>query len=184
MISSILEPASRFSKTVATGIRVSRNTHAPLRLSGTLSTAGHCDQSRGAMFFPPLILTFYHGLTTASFKDRHLRILPPPIKRSPPFLPLADPSRPPLGPNRRGGRWCAADFGSVSGDGRSFRCCTVGELLQDCDLGSVRAITGVCDENQSDLERLALDEFLRRNPIQRSRRATCPISPRSASRAA
>src|ERR1039457_368217 len=49
MISSILEPASRFSKTVATGIRVSRNTHAPLRLSGTLSTAGHCDQSRLAI---------------------------------------------------------------------------------------------------------------------------------------
>src|SRR5271157_5472357 len=46
MISSMLEPTSRFSKTVATGIRVSRNTHAPLRLSGTLSTAGHCDQSR------------------------------------------------------------------------------------------------------------------------------------------
>src|ERR1700726_2805607 len=80
----------------------------------------------------------------------------------------------------RGGRFCcfirvlivllsksrrrcfAADFGSVSGDGRSFRCCTVGELLQDCDLASVRAITGVCDENQNYLERLALDEFLPR----------------------
>lgn len=37
------------SKTVATGMRVSRNTHAPLRLSGTLSTAGHWDQSRIAM---------------------------------------------------------------------------------------------------------------------------------------
>lgn len=45
MISSMLEPASRFSKTVATGIRVSLNTHAPLTLPGTLSTAGHCDQS-------------------------------------------------------------------------------------------------------------------------------------------
>jgi hypothetical protein len=54
MISSTLEPTSRFSKTVATGIRVSRNTHAPLRLSGTLSTAGHCDQSRLAMFCAPL----------------------------------------------------------------------------------------------------------------------------------
>src|ERR1700675_622347 len=77
MISSILDPASRFSKTVATGIRVSRNTHAPLRLSGTLSTAGHCDQSRVAMFLPPFIFTFYHGLTTASRKDRHLRKLLP-----------------------------------------------------------------------------------------------------------
>src|ERR1035438_7253719 len=46
MISSMLEPASRFSKTVATGIRVSRNTQAPLRLSGTLSTAWQFDQSR------------------------------------------------------------------------------------------------------------------------------------------
>src|ERR1700679_853088 len=45
----MLEPTSRFSKTVATGIRVSRNTQAPLRRSGTLSTAGHCDQSRAAM---------------------------------------------------------------------------------------------------------------------------------------
>ena len=27
----------------------------------------------------------------------------------------------------------AADDGSVSGDGRNFRCCTVGELLRDCD---------------------------------------------------
>jgi hypothetical protein len=44
------EPASRFSKTVATGIRVSRNTHAPLRLSAALSTAGHWDQSRLAIF--------------------------------------------------------------------------------------------------------------------------------------
>src|SRR5579863_4574385 len=50
MISSIVAPTSRFSKTVATGIRVSLNTHAPLRLPGTLSTAGHCDQSRLAIF--------------------------------------------------------------------------------------------------------------------------------------
>src|ERR1035438_481326 len=49
MISSMLEPASRFSKTVVTGIRVSRNTQAPLRLSGTLSTAGQFDQSRLAI---------------------------------------------------------------------------------------------------------------------------------------
>jgi hypothetical protein len=73
MISSMLEPSSRFSKTVATGIRVSRNTHAPLRLSGTLSTAGHCDQSRLAMMFPsPFIVAFYHGQAAESNLDRHL----------------------------------------------------------------------------------------------------------------
>src|SRR5580693_5788245 len=49
MISSILAPASRFSNTEETGIRVSRNTHAPLSLPGTRSTAGHCDQSSAAM---------------------------------------------------------------------------------------------------------------------------------------
>jgi hypothetical protein len=32
-----------------TGIRVPFNTHAPLTLPGTLSTAGHCDQSRAAI---------------------------------------------------------------------------------------------------------------------------------------
>jgi hypothetical protein len=37
--------ASRFSNTAETGMRVLRNTHAPLRRPGTLSTAGHCDQS-------------------------------------------------------------------------------------------------------------------------------------------
>jgi hypothetical protein len=40
----------------------------------------------------------------------------------------------------------AADDGSVSGDGRNFRCCTVGELLRDCDLVSVRAVQEKCDE--------------------------------------
>jgi hypothetical protein len=40
----------------------------------------------------------------------------------------------------------AADFGFVSGDGRSFRCCTVGELSRDCDLVSVRAVQEKCDE--------------------------------------
>jgi hypothetical protein len=34
-------PASRFSKIAETGIRVFRNTHAPLKRSGTLSTAVH-----------------------------------------------------------------------------------------------------------------------------------------------
>src|SRR6202030_3210397 len=42
-------PSSRFSNTAATGIRVPRNTHAPLSLPGTLSTAEHSDQSRTAM---------------------------------------------------------------------------------------------------------------------------------------
>src|ERR1019366_3747561 len=46
---SRLAPASRFSKMADTGIRVPFNTHAPLTLPGTLSTAGHCDQSRFAM---------------------------------------------------------------------------------------------------------------------------------------
>src|ERR1700761_2658465 len=48
----MLEPTSRFSKTVDTGIRVPLNTHAPLRRSGTLSTAEHWDQSRVAMSLP------------------------------------------------------------------------------------------------------------------------------------
>ena len=43
-------------------------------------------------------------------------------------------------------RWFAADFGSVSGDGRSSRCCTVAELLRDCDLVSVMAVREKCDE--------------------------------------
>src|SRR5271169_2489430 len=50
------EPASKFSKTVATGIRVSLKTQAPLTLPGTLSTAGHCDQSRGAI----VLRSFFH----------------------------------------------------------------------------------------------------------------------------
>src|SRR5713101_10181787 len=66
MISSMVAPASRFSKTADTGMRVSRNTHAPLNLPGTLSTAEHWDQSRVAMFRPPLLLTFYHGLRVGS----------------------------------------------------------------------------------------------------------------------
>jgi hypothetical protein len=35
----------RFSNTTETGVRVPRNTQAPLLLPGTLSTTGHCDQS-------------------------------------------------------------------------------------------------------------------------------------------
>jgi len=30
--------------------------------------------------------------------------------------------------------------------GAVFRCCTVGELLRDCDLVSVRAVLEKCDE--------------------------------------
>jgi hypothetical protein len=44
----------------------------------------------------------------------------------------------------------AADFWSVSGDGRNFRCCTVGELLRDCDWVSVRAVQEKCDEKGRD----------------------------------
>jgi len=50
--SSTVKPASRFSNTVATGIRVSLNTHVPLTLPGMLSTAGHWDQSRVVIFLP------------------------------------------------------------------------------------------------------------------------------------
>src|SRR5580700_8330776 len=53
-----------------TGIRVSLNTHAPLTFPGMLSTAGHWDQSRIAIFAPPLIVTgyvmFYYGPVPSS----------------------------------------------------------------------------------------------------------------------
>src|SRR3989442_7262364 len=45
IMSSMLAPASRFSKMTDTGMRVPRSTQAPLTFPGTLSTAGHCDQS-------------------------------------------------------------------------------------------------------------------------------------------
>lgn len=51
----MVAPASRFSNTADTGMRLSLNTHTPLSLHGTLSTAGHCDQSRVAM----LLLSFH-----------------------------------------------------------------------------------------------------------------------------
>src|ERR1035438_4819295 len=54
IISLIEAPTSRLSKTTETGVRVSRNTHAPLTLPGMLSTAGHWDQSRFAMLLPSL----------------------------------------------------------------------------------------------------------------------------------
>src|SRR5260370_26961286 len=47
-------PSSRFSKTADTGMRVPRHTHVPLSLPGTLSTAGHNDQSSAAMASLPL----------------------------------------------------------------------------------------------------------------------------------
>src|SRR5947208_17163531 len=52
MTSSTLR-SSRFSMTVATGRRVPLNTQAPPTLPGTLSTAGHRDQSSAAMNRPP-----------------------------------------------------------------------------------------------------------------------------------
>lgn len=55
MISSMVAPASRFSNTIETGMRVSLNTHAPLTLPGTLSTAAHCDQSRLAIVYAALL---------------------------------------------------------------------------------------------------------------------------------
>jgi len=46
-------------------------------------------------------------------------------------------------------RCFAADNGSVSGDGRNFRCCTVGELLRDWDCVSVMRVQEMCDEKGS-----------------------------------
>src|ERR1700730_11215234 len=63
MISSMVAPASRFSNTMETGIRVSLNTHAPLTLPGMLSTAGHCDQSRFAMICAP----FFQVIVTVDY---------------------------------------------------------------------------------------------------------------------
>ncbi len=48
------------------GMRVLRNTHAPLRRPGTLSTAGHCDQSSVGILVTPFIVRFYHASTLAS----------------------------------------------------------------------------------------------------------------------
>jgi hypothetical protein len=39
------ETVPRFSKTATTGMRVPRNTHAPVTFPGTLSTVAHRDQS-------------------------------------------------------------------------------------------------------------------------------------------
>ncbi len=48
IMSPMLMPSSRFSKTVATGRRVPRSTHAPLTLPGTLSTAALSASTAGA----------------------------------------------------------------------------------------------------------------------------------------
>src|SRR6266849_1979978 len=40
----------------------------------------------------------------------------------------------------------AAEDGSVCGDGRSSRCCTLGEFSHDWDCVSVRAVQEKCDE--------------------------------------
>src|SRR5271168_5113057 len=47
-------PGLKIFDTMATGIRVSLNTHAPLTFPGMLSTAGHWDQSRIAIFVASL----------------------------------------------------------------------------------------------------------------------------------
>jgi hypothetical protein len=54
IMSSMLAPASMFSKIADTGIRVPFRTHAPLTLPGMLSTARHWDQSRLAIICAPL----------------------------------------------------------------------------------------------------------------------------------
>ena len=43
-------------------------------------------------------------------------------------------------------RCFVADYGSISGDGNRFRCCTVGELLRDWDCVSVMGVQEMCDE--------------------------------------
>jgi hypothetical protein len=46
----------------------------------------------------------------------------------------------------------APNFGSVSGDGRNFRCCTVGELLRAWDCVSVMRVQEMCDEKDPGLD--------------------------------
>src|SRR5437016_585495 len=53
----MVAPCSKFSKTVEMGNLVPRKTHAPLIFSGSLSTPGHCDQSRAMLTSLILILT-------------------------------------------------------------------------------------------------------------------------------
>src|ERR1700676_11582 len=49
-------------------------------------------------------------------------------------------------------RCFAADYRSVSGDGRNFRCCSVGELLRDCGCVSVMRAQEMCDEKDPGLD--------------------------------
>src|SRR6266487_3820750 len=64
--SSMVMPSSKFSNTMATGVRVDVNTHAPLTLPGMRSTPGHWDQSREGITEPPYIIQF-----TVSAPDGH-----------------------------------------------------------------------------------------------------------------
>ena len=70
-ISVVLARVSGFPKTVATGLRLSLSTQAPLRLPGMLSTAGHCDQSKGAAIIrpPSLILRRTWAAVTPAFSN-------------------------------------------------------------------------------------------------------------------
>jgi hypothetical protein len=58
-------PSSRLSNTIATGVRVPLNTHAPLTFPGTLST-GHSDQSSTAIVFFPRYRGRYPGGVTVT----------------------------------------------------------------------------------------------------------------------
>jgi hypothetical protein len=66
----------------------------------------------------------------------------------------------------------AADFGSVSGDGSSFRCCTVGELLRDWGCVSVRAVQEKCDEKNRSrgLEEPMRERVVESHPFSQSAR--------------
>jgi hypothetical protein len=57
----------RFSKTVATGMRVPRKTQAPLTFPGMLSTAGHWDQSSADM---KALLSSHRTPARSSLKGR------------------------------------------------------------------------------------------------------------------
>src|SRR6266849_5655559 len=75
MTSSMLNPASRFSNRTFTGVRVPRSTHAPLTLPGMLSTAGHCDQSRVAIFLPYFYGSLNHVSPVALTYGRRERVM-------------------------------------------------------------------------------------------------------------
>ena len=56
----------RFSNTAETGMRVLRNTHAPFRRPGTLSTAEHFAQSSVGILVTLSLFRFYHASRLAS----------------------------------------------------------------------------------------------------------------------